>query len=223
LGKKTLRQQHGTPVGEGLFPLPTANDKVVGEADGVGTIWPRRGFANSFSFPTGTLLGKNPFANSLTLPSVLGFWAVGKDFFPDSRVFLLGKSFFANSSGLGCWESSVLLAKPQFHVVTVAQSPASCRSPCASSVGSCLPRSLDSTAPAGMEEAAGELAEVGRRRSRGRAHRGGEEAAGSSSSVAASRSRPGGRRPQGIVQLIHINSNFCYEKKKKKKVEKTFT
>jgi hypothetical protein len=48
------------------------------------------------------LLGKNPFANSRTLPSVIGFWAVGEDFFPDSRIFLLGKSFFANSSGLGC-------------------------------------------------------------------------------------------------------------------------
>jgi hypothetical protein len=51
------------------------------------------------------------------LPLVLGFWAVGEDFFPDSRVFLLGKIFFANSSGLGCWESSGLLAKSQFPVV----------------------------------------------------------------------------------------------------------
>jgi hypothetical protein len=97
--------------------LPTANGEAVGEADGVGTVWPRRGFANSFSFPTGMLLGKNPFANSQTLPSVLGFWAVGEDFFPDSRVFLLGKSFFANSLSLGCWKSSRLLAKPQFPVV----------------------------------------------------------------------------------------------------------
>jgi hypothetical protein len=102
LGKKALRQQLGSPVGEGLLPLPTANGEAVGEADGVGTVWPRRGFANSFSFPTGMLLGKNPFANSRTLPSVIGFWAVGEDFFPDSRIFLLGKSFFANSSGLGC-------------------------------------------------------------------------------------------------------------------------
>jgi hypothetical protein len=31
----------------------------------------------------------------------------------------LGKSFFANSSGLGCWESSGLLAKPQFPVVNL--------------------------------------------------------------------------------------------------------
>jgi hypothetical protein len=119
LGKKALRQQHGSPVGEGLFPLPTANDEVVGEADDVGTVWPRRGFANSFSFPTGMLLGKNPFANKRTLPSVLGFWAVGEYFFPDSRVFLLGKIFFANSSGFGCWESSGLLAKPQFPVVVL--------------------------------------------------------------------------------------------------------
>jgi hypothetical protein len=65
------------------------------------------------------LLGNNPFANSRTLPSVIGFWAVGKDFFPDSGIFLLGKSFFANSSGLGCWESVGLLAKPQFPVVYV--------------------------------------------------------------------------------------------------------
>jgi hypothetical protein len=115
LGKKALCQQRGSPVGEGLFPLPTTN----GEVDGVGTVWPRRGFANSFSFPTGTVLGKNSFANSRTLPSVFGFWAVGEDFFPDSGVFLLGKSFFANSSGLGCWESSGLLAKPQFTVVDV--------------------------------------------------------------------------------------------------------
>jgi hypothetical protein len=121
LGKKPLRQQLGSPVGEGLLPLPTANGEAVGEADGGGTVWPRRGFANSFSFPTGMLLGKNPFANSRTLPSVIGFWAVGEDFFPGSRIFLLGKSFFANSSGLGCWESSGLLAKPQFPVVNLAR------------------------------------------------------------------------------------------------------
>jgi hypothetical protein len=54
------------------------------------------------------------------LPTVLGFWAVGEDFFPDSRVFLLGKSFFANSSGLGGWERLGLLAKPQFPVVNTA-------------------------------------------------------------------------------------------------------
>jgi hypothetical protein len=63
------------------------------------------------------LLGNDPFANSRTLPSVIGFWAVGEDFFPNSGIFLLGKSFFANSSGLGCWESVGLLAKPQFPVV----------------------------------------------------------------------------------------------------------
>jgi hypothetical protein len=74
---------------------------TVGEADGTDTVWPRRGFANSLSFPTGMLLGKNPFANSRTLPSVLGFWAVGEDFFTDNRVFLSGKIFFANSLGLG--------------------------------------------------------------------------------------------------------------------------
>jgi hypothetical protein len=66
------------------------------------------------------LLGNNLFANSRTLPSVLGFWAVGEDFFPDSRVFLLGKIFFANSSGFGCWETSGLLAKTQFPVVRYA-------------------------------------------------------------------------------------------------------
>jgi hypothetical protein len=101
LAKSNRRQQHGSPVGEGLFPLPTANGEAVGAADGTGTIWPRWGFANSFSFSTRMLLGKNPFANSRTLPSVLGFWAFGEDFFPNSRVFLLGKIFFANSSGLG--------------------------------------------------------------------------------------------------------------------------
>jgi hypothetical protein len=100
LGKKALRQQLGSPVGEGLLPLPTANGEAVGEADGVGTVWPRRGFANSPA-----------------LPSVIGFWAVGEDFFHDSRIFLLGKSSIANSSGLGCWEISGLLAKPQFPVV----------------------------------------------------------------------------------------------------------
>jgi hypothetical protein len=101
LAKSNHRQQHGSPVGEGLFPLPTANGEAVGEADGTGTVWPRQGFANRFSFPTGMLLGKNPFANSRTLPSVLAFWAVVEDFFPNSRVFPLGKIFFANSSGLG--------------------------------------------------------------------------------------------------------------------------
>jgi hypothetical protein len=120
LRKKALRQQLGSPVGEGLLPLPTANGEAVGEADDGGTVWLRRGFANSFSFPTGMLLGNNPFANSRrTLPSVIGFWAVGEDFFPDSGIFLLGKSFFANSSGLGCWESFGLLAKPQFPVVVL--------------------------------------------------------------------------------------------------------
>jgi hypothetical protein len=62
------------------------------------------------------LLGNNPFANSRTLPSVIGFWAVGEDFFPDSGIFLLGNSFFANSSGLGCWE-------PQFPVVVAGDGP----------------------------------------------------------------------------------------------------
>jgi hypothetical protein len=100
--------------------LPTANGEAVGEADDVGTVWLRRGFANNFSFPTAFLLEKNPFANSRILPPVLGFWAVGEDFFPDSRVFLLGKSFFANSSGLGGWERLGLLAKPQFPVVNTA-------------------------------------------------------------------------------------------------------
>jgi hypothetical protein len=116
---KILCQQRGSPVGEGLLPLPTANGEAAGEADGVGTVWPRRGFANSFSFPTAFLLGKNHFANSRTLPSVLEFWAVGEDFFPGSRVILLGKSFFANSYGLGCWGRSGLLPKPQFPVVNV--------------------------------------------------------------------------------------------------------
>jgi hypothetical protein len=101
LAKSNRRQQHGCPIGEGLFPLPTANGEAVGEADGTDTVWPCRGFANSFSFATSMLLGKNPFANSRTLPLVIGFWAIGEDFFPNSRVFLLGKIFFANSSGLG--------------------------------------------------------------------------------------------------------------------------
>jgi hypothetical protein len=60
------------------------------------------------------------------LPSVIGFWAVGEDFFPDSGIFLLGKSFFANSSGLGCWESFGLLAKLQFPVVVVVAYGISC-------------------------------------------------------------------------------------------------
>jgi hypothetical protein len=80
--------------------------------------WERRRFANSFA--VSCWQRENPFANSRTLPSVIGFWAVGEGFFPDSRIFLLGKSLFANSSGLGCWESSGLLAKPQFPVVYLA-------------------------------------------------------------------------------------------------------
>jgi hypothetical protein len=46
-------------------------------------------------------LGKNRFANSRSLPSVLGFWAVGEEFFRNGGVFLLRKIFFANSPGLG--------------------------------------------------------------------------------------------------------------------------
>jgi hypothetical protein len=77
------------------------NGDAIGEADGAGTVLPHRGFANSVYFPTGLLLGKNPFANSRSLPSILGFCAVGEEFFPNSGVFLFGKNFFANSPGLG--------------------------------------------------------------------------------------------------------------------------
>jgi hypothetical protein len=101
LGKEALRQQHGSPVGEGLFLCQQPNGDVVGEADGASTVWPRRGFANSVSFSTRLLLGKNPFANSRSLPSFLGFWFVGEEFFPNSGVFLLGKIFFANTPDLG--------------------------------------------------------------------------------------------------------------------------
>jgi hypothetical protein len=77
------------------------NGDAVGETDGAGTVWPRRDFAKIVYFPTGLLLGKNPFANSRSLPSVLGFRAVGDEFFPNNGVFLLGKNFFASSPGLG--------------------------------------------------------------------------------------------------------------------------
>jgi hypothetical protein len=115
LGKKALRQQLGSPVDEGLLPLPTANGEAVGEADGVGTVWPRQGFANSFSFPTGMLLGKNPFANSRTLPSVIGFWAVGEDFFPTTefscweRVSSPTAQVLAVGKAWGCWRSRSFL------------------------------------------------------------------------------------------------------------------
>jgi hypothetical protein len=33
LAKSNRRQQHGSLVGEELFPLPTANGEAVGEAD----------------------------------------------------------------------------------------------------------------------------------------------------------------------------------------------
>jgi hypothetical protein len=93
LGKKALRQQLGSPVGEGLLPLPTANDEAVGEADDVDTVWPRRGFANSCSFPTGMLFGKNSFANSRTLPSVFGFLGCWRRFLSRQRSFPVGKEF----------------------------------------------------------------------------------------------------------------------------------
>jgi hypothetical protein len=48
------------------------------------------------------LLGKNPFANSRTLPSVFGFWAVGEDFFPYSGVFLLGKLWTVGEATVSC-------------------------------------------------------------------------------------------------------------------------
>jgi hypothetical protein len=117
LGKKALRQQHGSPVGEGLFPLPTTNGEAVGEADGVDTVWPRRGFAKQMFIPNRNAVGKEPlrqqpnFAISLW---ILGCW---RRFLSRQHSFPVGKDFFANSSGLGCWESSGLLAKPQFPVV----------------------------------------------------------------------------------------------------------
>jgi hypothetical protein len=76
------------------------------------------GLRQQLFFPNRNAVGKEPLRQQPNLPSVIGFWVVGEDFFPDSRIFLLGKSFFANSSGLGCWESFGLLAKPQFPVVT---------------------------------------------------------------------------------------------------------
>jgi hypothetical protein len=84
----------------------------------ISTVWPRRGFANSFSFPTGMLLGNNPFTNSRTLPSVIGFWAVGEDFFPDNgiscweRVSSPTAQVLAVGKALGCWRSHSFLLCP---------------------------------------------------------------------------------------------------------------
>jgi hypothetical protein len=95
--------------------LPTANDEAVGEADGVGTVWPRRGFANSFSFPTGMLLGKNPFANSRICHQSLDFGLLAKISFPTAefscweRVSSPTAQVLAVGKALGCWRSHSFL------------------------------------------------------------------------------------------------------------------
>jgi hypothetical protein len=68
------------------------------------------------------LLGNNPFANSRTLPSVIGFWAVGEDFFPNSGISFPTAEFscwervssptaqvLAVGKALGCWRSHSFL------------------------------------------------------------------------------------------------------------------
>jgi hypothetical protein len=83
VGKEGSRQQRGSPVGEGLLPLPTANGEAVGEADDVGTVWLRRGFANNFSFPTA-------FSNFANSPWILGCW---RRFLSRQQSFPVGKEF----------------------------------------------------------------------------------------------------------------------------------
>jgi hypothetical protein len=115
LGKKTLRQQLGSPVGEGLLPLPTANGEAVGEADGGGTVWPRRGFANSFSFPTGMLLGKNPSPTAELCHQSLDFGMLAKISFPTTefscweRVSSPTAQVLAVGKALGCWQRDSFL------------------------------------------------------------------------------------------------------------------
>jgi hypothetical protein len=61
LAKSNLRQQHYKAVGKegpsllanGCSLCQQPNGDVVGEADSVGTVRPRRGFANSVYFSTG--------------------------------------------------------------------------------------------------------------------------------------------------------------------------
>jgi hypothetical protein len=87
LGKKALRQQRGSPVGEGFLPLPTANGEAVGEADGVGTVWPRRGFANSIPVGKAPLRQQPNFAISLW---ILSCW---RRFLSRQQSFPVGKEF----------------------------------------------------------------------------------------------------------------------------------
>jgi hypothetical protein len=100
LGKKALRQQRGSPIGEGLLPLPTANGEAVGE---------RRCFANSFSFPTAFLLGKNPSPTAELCHQFLNFELLAKISFPTAefscweRVSSPTALVLAVGKDLGCW------------------------------------------------------------------------------------------------------------------------
>jgi hypothetical protein len=75
------------------------------------------GLRQQLFFPNRNAVGKEPLRQQPDF--AISHWILGcwRRFFPNNGIFLLGKSFFANSSGLGCWKSVGLLAKPQFPVV----------------------------------------------------------------------------------------------------------
>jgi hypothetical protein len=124
LGKKALCQQRGSPVGEGLLPLPTAN----GEADGVSTVWSRRGFANSFLSQQHSCWERTPSPTAELCHQSLDFGLLAKISFPTTefsfweRVSSPTTLVLAVGKDLGCWRShSFLLCKQperlQFHKV----------------------------------------------------------------------------------------------------------
>jgi hypothetical protein len=120
LGKKALRQQRGSPVGEGLLPLPTANGEAIGEADDVGTVWPRRGFANSIPVGKGPLRQQPNFASSLWILSCWRRFISRQQSFPVGKEFLrqqlwsglLGKIWAVGEATISCCAENCFDVRP---------------------------------------------------------------------------------------------------------------
>jgi hypothetical protein len=115
LGKKALRQQRGSPVGEGLLPLPTANGEAVGEADGVGTVWPRRASPTAFLSQQRSCWERTPSPTAELCHQSLDFGLLAKISFPTAefscweRVSSPTALVLAVGKDLGCWRSHIFL------------------------------------------------------------------------------------------------------------------
>jgi hypothetical protein len=82
------------------------------------------GLRQQLFFPNRNAVGKEPLRQQPDF--AISHWILGcwRRFLSRQQNFPVGKEFFANSSGLGCWESSGLLAKPQFPVVHISKAHA---------------------------------------------------------------------------------------------------